>query len=207
MTSQKQQTQGENRDDVNPPASLWELFLGFSWLAIQGFGAAAPVAYRELVERRRWIRPQDFAQDWAVAQLMPGPNAINLSLMVGDRFFGGKGAAVSLAGMTCLPVLIAVSLAALYNQYSDHETVASALKAMAAVAAGLIIGTALKLLSSIERVALGSATTIGLAVLPFVAVGVLRWPLIWVLLVLAATATLWAHRQLTRIDSYRDEVQ
>lgn len=207
MTSQKQQTQGENRDDVNPPASLWELFLGFSWLAIQGFGAAAPVAYRELVERRRWIRPQDFAQDWAVAQLMPGPNAINLSLMVGDRFFGGKGAAVSLAGMTCLPVLIAVSLAALYNQYSDHETVASALKAMAAVAAGLIIGTALKLLSSIERVALGSATTIGLAVLPFVAVGVLRWPLIWVLLVLAATATWWAHRQLTRIDSYRDEVQ
>jgi len=207
MASESQEIRSARDDGVCPPRSLWALFLGFSWLAIQGFGAAAPVAYRELVERRRWIRSQDFAQDWAVAQLMPGPNAINLSLMVGDRFFGGKGAAASLAGMTCLPVLIAVSLAALYNEYSDHEMVASALKAMAAVAAGLIIGTALKLLSSIERSVLGTATTIGLAVLPFVAVGVFRWPLIWVLLVLAVTATWWAHRQLGLIAREREQVR
>lgn len=198
---------GVSDDSIFPPQSLWALFLGFSWLAIQGFGAAAPVAYRELVERRRWIRSQDFAQDWAVAQLMPGPNAINLSLMVGDRFFGGKGAAASLAGMTCLPVLIAVSLATLYNEYSDLEVVASALKAMAAVAAGLIIGTALKLLSSIDRSVLGTAATMGLAVLPFVAVGVLQWPLIWVLLVLAVSATWWAHRQLGLIAREREQVR
>lgn len=193
----------EINEEVTPPQSLWALFAAFSWLAIQGFGAAAPVAYREIVERHRWIRPQEFAEDWAVAQLMPGPNAINLSLMVGDRFFGVRGAAASLAGMIFLPVLIAVTLATLYNAYSDHAAVASALKAMGAVAAGLIIGTSLKLLSSIDRAVLGTVTTIVLALAPFVAVGILRWPLIWVLLSLAVIGTCWTYRQLAKASALR----
>ena len=188
-------------DDANnlcAPKSLWALFVGFTSLAIQGFGGAAAVAFRELVERRRWLTAQEFAQDWAVAQLMPGPNAINLSLMVGDRFFGARGAAVSLAGMLCLPVIIAVSLATLYNHFSEYAVVSGALKAMGAVAAGLIIGTAIKLLTSIERSVFGNAMTLGVAVVTFVAVGLLRWPLIWVLIFMCVAGTWWAHRQLTR---------
>ncbi len=188
-------------DDVKSvcaPRSLGALFAGFTWLAVQGFGGAAAVAFRELVERRRWLTAQEFAQDWAVAQLMPGPNAINLSLMVGDRFFGGRGAFVSVAGMLCVPVIIAVTLATLYNHYAEYAVVSGALKAMGAVAAGLIIGTAIKLLTSIERTVFGQSMTFGVALVTFVAVGLLRWPLIWVLIFMCVVGTWWAHRQLTR---------
>lgn len=181
------------------PRSLMHLFLGFTWLAIQGFGAAAPIAYRELVDRQRWLSPQTFAEDWAVAQLMPGPNAINLTLMVGDRYFGWRGAAASLAGMLCMPVLISVSLAVLYARHADNPLVSGALYAMGAVVAGLIIGTGLKLLSSIDKSVIGPGLTLATALVTFLAVGVMRWPLIWVLLTLAVSGTWWANRQLARL--------
>jgi len=184
---------------LNAPRSVWDLFLGFTWLAIQGFGAAAPVAYREIVERRKWLTPQDFAQDWAVAQLMPGPNAINLSLMVGDRFFGGKGAFASVLGMTCAPVLIVVTIATIYNEFSSIPMVAGALKAMGAVAAGLIIGTALKLLTNTDKKIFGTALTFGMAIVTFILMGILGWPLLWVLGSMCTLGTLWAYSRIRKL--------
>ena len=43
------------------------------------------VVQRELVENKRWLTREEFVEDWAVAQVMPGPNVVNLSLMLGDR--------------------------------------------------------------------------------------------------------------------------
>ena len=190
---------GQQSTQVNAPASLWELFVAFNVLTLQGFGAAAPMAYRELVERRRWMTPQEFAQDWAVAQLMPGPNVANLSLMLGDRYFGVRGAAVALLGLVLMPLIIALTLTVLYDHFSRYAAVAGALKGMGAVAAGLIIGTALKLLGSIDKSVLTPTLTVVIAVVVFVAVGVLRWPLLWVLLGMSTVGTWWAHRQLQRL--------
>ena len=50
------------------------------------------VVQRELVEKKQWLTPEEFVQDWAVAQILPGPNVVNLSLMIGDRYFGVRGA-------------------------------------------------------------------------------------------------------------------
>ena len=70
------------------PHSLGELFWAFTWLALQGFGGVLAVVQRELVDRRRWMTNEEFIEDWAAAQILPGPNVVNLSIMVGDRYFG-----------------------------------------------------------------------------------------------------------------------
>jgi chromate transporter len=65
------------------PASLRNLFWSFSWLALQGFGGVMAVTQRELVERKRWLSREGFLEDWAVAQILPGPNVANLAVMLG----------------------------------------------------------------------------------------------------------------------------
>jgi chromate transporter len=99
------------------PASLSALFWAFSRLALQGFGGVIAVAQRELVERLGWMTREDFVESLAAAQVLPGPNVINLSLMIGDKFFGLRGAFVALAGMLCFPALIVLSLSALAGHY------------------------------------------------------------------------------------------
>ena len=81
------------------PAQLGELFWAFSCLSLQGFGGVLAVVHRELVEKRGWLTAEAFLEDWAVAQVMPGPNVCNLALMFGDRHFGWRGAVTALAGL------------------------------------------------------------------------------------------------------------
>ena len=93
------------------PASLTDLFLSFTWLALQGFGGVLAIVQRELVEKKGWLTREEFIEDWAVAQIMPGPNVVNLSIMLGDRYFGWRGAFAALAGMLTLPRLVVLGLA------------------------------------------------------------------------------------------------
>src|SRR3954465_14901930 len=100
------------------PESLSDLFFSFTFLALQGFGGVLAVVQRELVEKKRWMTREEFVEEWAVAQIMPGPNVVNLSLMIGDRYFGLRGAMTALAGMLLVPTLVVLILALLYGHYS-----------------------------------------------------------------------------------------
>ena len=72
----------------NAPTSNADLFLSFNWLALQGFGGVLAVVQRELVEKKKWLTLKEFVEDWSVAQILPGPNVINLALMIGGKHFG-----------------------------------------------------------------------------------------------------------------------
>jgi chromate transporter len=109
------------------PKSLTDLFISFTLLALQGFGGVLAIVQRELVEKKQWMTREEFIEDWAVAQIMPGPNVVNLSLMVGGRYFGLKGAMAALAGMLTLPLVLVLILAVLYAQFAGHPGVAGAL--------------------------------------------------------------------------------
>ena len=170
------------------PRSLGDLFLSFTVLALQGFGGVLAVAQRELVERKRWMTREEFVEEWAVAQIMPGPNVVNLSLMIGMRYFGWRGAMVAMAGMLLAPMVVVLGLALLYVQYGQHPQVAGALRGMGAVAAGLVTATGLKLMSALRRHPLGPALCGTLVAVTFVAVGLLGAPLIVVLLALGGLA-------------------
>src|SRR5215831_4935158 len=128
------------------PTSLTELFTAFTALALQGFGGVLAVAQRVLCEDRRWLTREDFVEILAVGQVLPGPNVVNVALMIGDRFFGWRGALVALAGMLSVPLVLVLALAALYAESAQNAAVAGALRGMGAVAAGMIVGTALKLM-------------------------------------------------------------
>ena len=94
------------------PASLTALFIAFTLLALQGFGGVLAVVQREVVERRRWLSNEEFIEDWAVAQIMPGPNVVNLAMMLGARWFGLAGALTALAGLLAVPLVFGVAIAA-----------------------------------------------------------------------------------------------
>ena len=64
----------------NKPQSCTDLFVSFMWMAMQGFGGVLAVVQRELVEKKQWLTREQFVEDWSVAQALPGPNVINLSI-------------------------------------------------------------------------------------------------------------------------------
>ncbi|MDQ7746473.1 chromate transporter [Hydrogenophaga pseudoflava] len=184
----------------NRPRSRTDLFLSFTWLALQGFGGVLAVVQRELVEKKRWMTREQFVEDWAVAQIMPGPNVVNLSLMIGGRYFGLPGALAALSGMLAAPLVLVLLLAALYGSVADSAAAQGALRGMGAVAAGLITATGIKLIAALDRNAMGLWVCIALAALTFTAIALLRLPLAWVLLVIGGGACLWAYRVLGRVS-------
>jgi chromate transporter len=86
--------------------------LRFTWLALQGFGGVLPVAQRELGRAQRWMTREQFVEVLSVGQVLPGPNIVNMALMIGDRFFGWRGAVAAVAGLLLAPLLIVLVLAA-----------------------------------------------------------------------------------------------
>ena len=178
------------------PQSKADLFISFSLLALQGFGGVLAIVQRELVEIKQWLTQEEFLEDWAVAQILPGPNVVNLSLMIGDRYFGFAGALAALAGMLTFPLVIVLALAALMGGVSEATAVQGALRGMGAVAAGLIAATGIKLIAALRSNPMGLAVCWGLAVVSFVAIALLRLPLISVLLGAGSVACIWAYRQL-----------
>ena len=163
------------------PRSLSDLFFSFTVLALQGFGGVLAVVQRELVERKRWMTREEFVEEWAVAQIMPGPNVINLALMIGGRYFGLRGALVGLAGMLAVPLLVVLALGMVYAHFAGNPHVAGALRGMGAVAAGLITATGLKLSSAIRKHPLGMPLCAAFGAATFVGIALLRLPLVYVL--------------------------
>ena len=169
--------------------------MSFTLLALQGFGGVLAVVQRELVDKKRWLTQDEFIEDWAVAQIMPGPNVVNLSLMIGARYFGLKGALAALAGMLCVPLVLVLLLAVVYAQFAGYPGVAGALRGMSAVAAGLIAATGLKLFSALRTNVLGLLICSVLSVLCFAGVALLRLPLVYVLLGLGGVACALAYKK------------
>jgi chromate transporter len=175
------------------PASSRDLFFTFNRLALQGFGGVLAVAQRELVERKRWLTREQFVEMLAISQVLPGPNVVNLALMFGDRFFGLRGALAALGGMLAVPLVIVLVLTAAYAEFSRLAVVSGALRGMGAVAAGLIIATAIKLMATLGRNRLGPPLAAIFAVLTFVTIVWLRWPLVWVIAGLGTVAVAIAY--------------
>lgn len=152
-----------------------------------------PWARHMMVDEKRWMTDAEFVDVLAVAQLLPGPNIVNVSIGVGARFHGVPGAVMAFAGLMVVPVALVIVLGSLYARLDDLASFRGAFGGIAAVAAGMVITTALRIAPLVR----GRPAAIVIAALAFVGVGILRWPLAWVVFGLAPLSlavALWERR-------------
>jgi chromate transporter len=170
--------------DSTAPAkpSLAELFLAFAKVSLSGFGGVLPWARRLIVEQRRWMTAEQFNEAFSLSQFLPGPNVVNFSVVFGSRFRGIPGAVVALLGLLGPPVVIVTALGFLYARYGEIAMLQRILSGVSAAAVGLFVAVAVKMAVPVVRTGLSGPL---IALIAFVTVGVLRWPLPWVLAVLA----------------------
>ena len=169
----------------------WALFLTFSRISLSSFGGALFWARRGLVEQQRWLTERQFVDLLTLGQLLPGPNVLNLTVMVGYRFAGWSGAAASVAGYLGWPCLVVIGMGVLYQQYGAMVQVQQALAGMSKVAAGLLLATVIKLAMVLPR----HWRPWLFGMLAFAGVGVMRWPLLWILGALAPWAVFAAWKE------------
>ena len=170
-----------------------ELFFGFLKIGLLGFGGIAPWARHVIIEERRWLTEKEFAAILGIGQILPGPNTMNASVMIGDRFQGVTGALLCLLGQMAMPLVIITSLAVVYQRYASVPEVKAALIGAAAGAAGLVLGTALKMAQKIKLTPFG--LLVGLTACG--SIGLFEWPLMPVVLVLVplgVAAAAWERR-------------
>jgi len=172
--------------------SLRALFTGFLKVGISGFGGVLPFARRMLVERRRWLTEQEFTEVLSLSQFLPGPNIVNVAIIVGRRFQGPAGAVAAALGLMLLPLVVVLLLATLYAEFAQVDAVRSACNGISSAASGLVLALALKMGKPIRR----TAWQVGVGVIAFGAIGLARLPLLSVLAVLAplSVAIAWRRR-------------
>lgn len=176
-----------------PVPTRTELFLGFFKIGMLGFGGVAPIARHVIVDDRKWLTDAEFATVLGLGQVLPGPNVVNASIVIGDRFAGPTGVLACLAGQMAAPILIVVLLATVFDRIGGIPWVGAALLGAAAAAAGMVAGTAIKL----GRRTKAGAPTLLVGAAAFAAIGLLQWPLVPVvlsLIPLALLASWWERR-------------
>lgn len=131
--------------------SIKTLFLTYTKIGILGFGGVAAVARHVIVEERKWLDDQEYTTYLGVGQVLPGANTINIAVMIGERYQGKLGSLVCVIGIMFLPAVIAVALGIAYDQLSAIPHVQVALVGASAAAAGVFLGTGLKMLGKIQK--------------------------------------------------------
>jgi chromate transporter len=179
-----------------PPApGPLELFTAFALISAYGFGGVLYWSRRIMVDERKWMTADEFNEAYALCNFLPGPNIVNFSVVFGRQVSGTIGALVALLGLLGPPFLLVTLFGLLYTKYGDIAALQRILAGVAAAAAGLAISTGLKMAGPLFRQPLGFSH--GLAIAAFLAVGILRWPIYWVLGVLipCGIALAWWQRR------------
>jgi chromate transporter len=175
---------------VRPSLTIAQIFLGFASASLSGFGGVMPFARRTIVEQRRWMTAEEFNEAFSLAQFVPGPNMLNFAVVFGARHRGALGALAASTGLLVPPMIVVMALGALYARFGALPAVQGILTGLAAAAAGLILAAAAKMTEPLFRRAAGPAPYVAVAV--FAAVGLARWPMLWVLLGAAPVSLLLA---------------
>jgi chromate transporter len=160
------------------------LFGSFLKMGMLGFGGVLPWARRVLVDERRWLTDAEFAELIGLCQVLPGPNVVNLAVIIGARTHGPQGSLIAVAGILFVPIGVVLLLATFYASVAHEPLAHGAIAGASAAAAGLILGTAMRLLLQTRPPPRGMLVG-GTA---FVTVAVLQWPLVWVMLALVVVA-------------------
>jgi chromate transporter len=174
---------------VPEPRSAGDIFLTFARIGASAFGGVNFWIRRVLIQEKGWITDEEYLEGLALGQIIPGPNVYNLSVMIGYRFAGVRGAFAAVGGLIGAPLAVLILLGLLYQRFSALPVLERALTGMTAVAAGLLLANTVGIASALPR----RFMPWFFLALAFVGTGVLRWPLLYVMGGLApfAMASVW----------------
>lgn len=131
--------------------SLLDIFKSFLGTGMVSFGGAMPHVQRLVVETKGWMTADEFAETLGLCQFIPGPNATNVSICVGQKLKGAAGAVTAAIGLLFFPICFAIAVASLFALYADSALVHQVTKGMALVGCGLLLSTGLKLVQGIKK--------------------------------------------------------
>jgi chromate transporter len=179
--------------EPRPTVSLPEIFALFARIGLTSFGGGLSAwIYREVVDRRRWLTEPEFLAGLTLAQILPGPNVINVSIYIGQRLRGSAGSVIAAMALLLPPMVVAVALLALFRNFSDLDWLRDLLEGIAAAAVGLTFSVGYR---AARHAMTSNRRAPAVLLVVFIAIGVLRWPLIPVVLVVAPLAVLAARRR------------
>jgi chromate transporter len=161
---------------------LFAIFAAFFWLGATSFGGnTAAWVYNRLVQQRRWVSETEFLSGLALSRIVPGSGGVNLTVQIGQRLRGAAGAAAAVLALLAGPLVIVVGLAVGYARIGRSPVLQGALDGVAAAAIGLTFATGLRL---VERRP-SNLGPLAVTLVTVLCVGVLRWPMVPVVLCLA----------------------
>ena len=172
------------------PATLAAILGVFCKLGLTSFGGGlSGWIHGEVVRRRRWMSEDQFIAGVALTQVMPGPNAVNLALFIGQKLRGGPGLTAAGIGILLPPFLLIIALAIGYGTISGIASVQFVLSGMAAAGVGMTFVVAIR-----SGVRMRGVVPFTLAAVIFTTVGVLQWPMLPIVLTLGPLSVFWAWR-------------
>lgn len=173
-----------------PAPSTPEIFLTFLGIGMMGFGGVLAIARRALVDQRRWLTASEFTDLLGLCSILPGGNIMNLSVALGWRYRGWRGATAAIVGLMAVPCVIVVAFGAIYDRYAHDPQVNHVFMGLAAAGAGMLVALSAKIATPLRQ----KPAAAMIAVICLIAVAVFRTPLLPTMLVLAPLGVLVAWR-------------
>jgi chromate transporter len=165
--------------DRRAQPSLAELFLLFSRVGLTSFGGGTSMwLFRQIVQTKQWIGEDEFLDVMALCQALPGINVTNIAVWVGRRLMGWRGAAAAVAGIIVLPSITIVLIAVLFTFIAHFRLTEVILTGATAAAVGLPFSMGIMMARRLRR----ALIPLSVMTVTFIAVGIAKLPLIWVVL-------------------------
>jgi chromate transporter len=178
-----------------PRPTLSEFFLLFCRIGLTSFGGGlSGWLFREMVEKKHWLGEDEFFDAFALCQALPGINVSNMAVWTGYRLLGTRGAFAGVAGIVLPPSIVIIFIGMLFSSLAGFSFTPVVLTGATAAAVALPLSMGLTLAWRIPRMVLPMAVMIG----TFLAIGLFKLPVLWVLPVAGAISVLATHFQTSR---------
>lgn len=148
---------------------LLKLLLSFLKIGAFSFGGGYAVItfiQKEIIENNAWISAKDFVDIVAVAEMTPGPIAVNSSTFVGYKIGGLLGSAIATIGVVLIPFMVTTIVAIYFDKFKHLEGVKWSLKGIRPAVVGLIAAACFK----IGRISFPDSKSIIIGILIFIGV-------------------------------------
>ena len=176
-------------DETPPRVSLAAIAFTFNHIALASFGGGLSAWSREIVvARKKWMGEEEFLSAMTMCRIMPGATQVNLAVFVGSHLRAGRGAVAAVVGLCLVPVALMLGMGFIYFTFKEVPAVKGALHGASAAAVALTITMVIKT----GKKCLRGPIPIALFAAAFILNGLLRWPLLISLAILAPLSLIWA---------------